>query len=546
MEWVGRWLRGARDALARIPLRWRLALLSIGLFAILLSAFATLITVVEERTLLFNQATSLREDALLTLDADSRLGLSAVAPSETPPPVGVISLVTLERSRGLIFRLNSVTERAALLAPSGVAIYTAESVFPGGVPAQNVPVSLVPGPVVASDAALTQALTAPPASNPYSVITDVAGHRQILVLIPLVEAGHTVAVLQVSSRIGAIERSVIATRLTLALGIGLALALAVILTIPLIRAAFRPLVAMERASQRIARGALSLRLEEPPTQDEIGRLARSFNSMVAQLEQAFNQQKQFVADVSHELRTPLTALGGGLEMLLLGADRGDPEASRRLIRGMYAEVERMNRLTQDLLTLTRLDAGHAGITLESVDPRLLLEAVREQAAQLAHGQEITCVIQTETPLLRADPDRVRQVLLNVVDNAIKHTPASGAITLTARPSGDAGSTASMVEIEARDTGSGIPPEALPHVFERFYLVDPARARSSQRTGGTGLGLAIAKGLIEAQGGVITLESEVGVGTTVTIRLPAATAPHRASREVTPTTPATIAPAASPD
>jgi two-component system OmpR family sensor kinase len=538
MERIRQWLRDVRYELARVPLRWRLALVSIGLFAVLLSAFAGLITVVQERALLANQATSLREDALLTINADPRLGLSAVNEHQTPPPPGAISLAAIERSRFVIVRLNSVTERAALLAPSGVAIYTAESVFPGGVPTQNVPVSLVPGSVIVSDAGLAQALSAPASDNPYTIIADQAGRRQIVVLIPLVENGSTVAVLQVSSRIGAIERSVTATRIALAVGIGLALLLAVLLTISLIRAALRPLVEMERASQRIAQGALSLRLQEPPTNDEIGRLARSFNSMVAQLEQAFNQQKQFVADVSHELRTPLTALGGGLEMLLLGADRGDPEASRRLVRGMYAEVERMNRLTQDLLTLTRLDEGRAELAVEAVDPQSLLETACEQAEHLAQGQEISFTIAPATPHVRADADRLRQVLLNILDNAIKHTPAAGSIRLSAHPA----ATGTMVEIEARDTGAGIPAEALPYVFERFYRADPARARASQRSGGTGLGLAIAKGLIEAQGGSIGVASEVGVGTTVTIRLPAA--PNTAPRLAPPVTPGRMTPIAS--
>jgi two-component system OmpR family sensor kinase len=537
MERFRRWLRDVRDVLARIPLRWRLALISIGLFTVLLSAFAGVITIVQERALLANEAASLRGDALLAIDTYQRLGLTAVSEHEAPPPAGDISPAAVERSRWLVVRLNSVTERAALLSPSGVALYTAESVFPSGVPTQNVPLSLVPGPVLAPNAALAQALSAPAADNAYTIMSDQVGRRQIVVLIPLVEDGHTVAVLQVSSRIGTIERSVMATRIALAVGIGLALLLAVLLTIPLIRAALRPLVEMEHASQRIAQGALSLRLDEPPTHDEIGQLARSFNSMVAQLEKAFNHQKQFVADVSHELRTPLTALGGGLEMLLLGADRGDPEASRRLVRGMYAEVERLNRLTQDLLTLTRLDVGRAEMAVEPVDPVALLETTCEQARRLAPDHTITTMIEPATPLLRADPDRLRQVLLNILDNAIKHTPSSGEILLTARPTADG----KMVEIEARDTGAGIPAEALPHVFERFYRADPARARASQRSGGTGLGLAIARGLIEAQNGSIGIASTIGAGTTVTIRLPAA--PKNAPRLTPAAPPAVSAPAA---
>ena len=129
MERIRQWLRGGRYELARVPLRWRLALVSIGLFAVLLSAFAGLITVVQERALLANQAMSLRDDALLTVNADPRLGLRAVDEHQTPPSAGVISPAAIERSRFVIVRLNSVTERAALLAPSGVAIYTAESVF---------------------------------------------------------------------------------------------------------------------------------------------------------------------------------------------------------------------------------------------------------------------------------------------------------------------------------------------------------------------------------------------------------------------------------
>jgi signal transduction histidine kinase len=204
---------------------------------------------------------------------------------------------------------------------------------------------------------------------------------------------------------------------------------------------------------------------------------------------------------------------------------------------MYAEVERMNRLTQDLLTLARLDEGRAELALENVDPRMLLETAREQAEHMAQGQEISLVIEQATPLVRADADRLRQVLLNVLENAIKHTPAAGSIRLSARPAAGA-----MVEIDIRDTGSGIPAQALPHVFERFYRADPARARASQRSGGTGLGLAIAKGLIEAQGGVISIASEVGMGTTVTIHLPAA--PNTAPRIAPPVAPVMIAPTTS--
>src|SRR5205085_7299989 len=149
------------------------------------------------------------------------------------------------------------------------------------------------------------------------------------------------------------------------------------------------------------------------TRDEVGRLADSFNSMVARLEAAFARQKQFVADVSHELRTPLTGLGGSLEMLLLEADGGDPEASHRLVHGMYTEVERMQRLVADLLVLSRLDEGQIQLREEVVDMGTLVGEICEQAQQLAHGQKLLCNIASPIPAVRGDTDQLRRVLLNI-------------------------------------------------------------------------------------------------------------------------------------
>lgn len=261
-----------------------------------------------------------------------------------------------------------------------------------------------------------------------------------------------------------------------------------------------------------------MRLQTPLTNDEIGHLALSFNRMVAQLETAFKRQKQFVSDVSHELRTPLTALSGSLEMLLIGADRGDTEATRRLARGMYAEVQRMHQLVEDLLALTRLDEGQLILREDTIDIHTVIDKVYDQAQQLAHGQEIRREIAPDTPLVQADTDRLQQVLLNIVDNALKFTPSDGSIVLSAHGEGLA---AAIIEI--RDTGKGIPPDALPHVFDRFYRADPARSRDPQSMSGNGLGLAIAKELIEAQGGTISISSTPADGTTVTIQLRAAQA-----------------------
>jgi two-component system OmpR family sensor kinase len=414
----------------------------------------------------------------------------------------------------------------------------------------------LPPAVNVGGAALRGALGAVPSDNAYMVARDASGQHQLVVLMPIVSTADqtTVALLQISTSTTPIVASVTATRLVLALGIAVTLGIAAALTFPLMSAGLRPLVAMERASRRIAAGAMSLRLEEPPTNDEIGQLARSFNSMVEQLEAAFARQKRFVADVSHELRTPLTALSGELEMLLLGADRGKPEATRRLARGMYAEVGRLHRLVADLLTLTRLDEGRAELRDETIDLAPMLRDVAERAEHLAHGQRIHLAVSAPLPLVHAEADRTRQVLLNLVENALKYTPPAGDITLRARPAAETKHDAEgmeedeivvedmtaeatevdaaaenvaevratgWVEVEIADSGVGIAPEALPHVFERFYRADPARAHPPKRSGGAGLGLSIAKSLIEAQGGEISVASELGRGTTVTIRFPAA-------------------------
>jgi two-component system OmpR family sensor kinase len=367
-----------------------------------------------------------------------------------------------------------------------------------------------------SASAVRAAVRETPANDAYTLANDADGHTQLVVLLPIedIRSQTTVAVLQVSTLASPIISAVQTTRLVLAIGIAAALLIAAAVMFPLLSAGLRPLVAMEKTSERIAGGTLSLRLEEPPTRDEIGRFARSFNSMVAQLEAAFKRQKQFVADVSHELRTPLTALGGGLEMLMLGAHRGDAEAAHRLTRGMYREVERMQRLVEDLLTLARLDEGRLHVHLEPVPIGPLLVEIAEQARRVAGDRRIEADAPPEVPPVLADADRLRQVLLNLMDNAIKYTRDNGTVRLIAHEKAPR-----HVEIQVRDTGVGIPPEALPHVFERFYRADPSRTRAQRGGGGSGLGLSIAKSLIEAQGGVISIASAPDAGTTVTLRFP---------------------------
>jgi two-component system OmpR family sensor kinase len=493
----------------RLSLRWRLALLSFGLLAILMGGFGLLISVTEEKTLLATQASVLNNQAQM-VQASLNATMHKDRVQRDAPPDPNVSLLqddlSSQSANDLIKTVSAIVGRdvgIALLSSNGTVLAADYSEHSGSL-------------IILDQDTLQRWQNS---HESYILATDSQGKRALVVLQPLLAwdkfALHNgKALLQLSIPTAPIDRSISSTRLTLLLGLLGMLTLAAILTLPLMGRALRPLVEMERVSQRIADGALSLRLQEPVTLDEVGRLARSFNSMVARLEKAFVRQKQFVGDVSHELRTPLTALGGSLEMLLLEADNGDKEAAHRLTRGMYAEVERMQRLVADLLVLSRLDEGQIRLREETLDMGALVQELAEQARHLARGQDIRQYIASPRPLIRGDKDQLRRVLLNIVGNSLKFTPPGGRVTLSV-----GGDRDHLLLVEVTDTGVGIPPEALPHIFDRFYRVDQSRTRAS-RQGGSGLGLSIAQGLVQAHGGTITLYSAPGQGTRVTIRLPA--------------------------
>ncbi len=497
-------MKRLRRLVNRIPLRWRLALISLGVLALLLSALGLVILFTAEQALLSNEAVALRNEARLAADGIKGHPLFPAPPPGPPPgslPTNFDVYTTI-----LVEKLASASVNATVLSLNDQVIVSGNDLVGNNFPQTPFPVTLKPS-------LIQQTLANDSQGSSYLIARDIQGNRQLVVLMPLVSQHRTVAILQLNTPTAPYDNYITTLRLILLIGVLGALSFAIALTFPLIGAALYPLVVMERTSRRIANGNLSLRLDTPVTDDEIGHLAVSFNWMVAQLEAAFKRQKQFVADVSHELRTPLTALSGSLEMLLIGADQGDTEASRRLMHNMYAEVQRMHRLVEDLLALTRLDEGKLVLRVETIDIRPVIEKVYDQAQQLAHGQEIRYEVATDILPVRADADRLQQVLLNIVDNALKFTPAEGLVDISAH---DEGQTSVIIKIH--DTGKGIPPDALPHVFDRFYRADPARARSPQSVTGNGLGLAIAKELIEAQGGTISIDSVQGQGTTVVIRL----------------------------
>lgn len=276
--------------------------------------------------------------------------------------------------------------------------------------------------------------------------------------------------------------------------------------------ALRPVTRMGQTARTIARSRdFSRRIETPPHQDELGGLAATLNEMLTNLESAYRFQQRFVADASHELRAPLTAIQANLELLqrhpeMTEADRGEAltEAAR--------ESTRLTRMVADLLALARADAG-IPLRLSLVDLDAIVLEAFSSARQLARGQ--TLMLDSFEPVqVRGDEDRLKQLLLILLDNALKYTPSSGAVTVGLRCEGD------EAEIVVRDTGVGIPQADLPHVLERFYRADPARSRDP---GGTGLGLSIADWIVRQHGGRIAIASSIGEGSTVTVRLPAASA-----------------------
>ncbi|NLF65685.1 MAG: HAMP domain-containing protein [Chloroflexi bacterium] len=268
---------------------------------------------------------------------------------------------------------------------------------------------------------------------------------------------------------------------------------------------FRPLEEIARLAGQISRADdLSRRLPDTGRDDEIGQLTLALNQTLARLEELFTAQQRFLADVSHELRTPLTTIRGNVDLMrrMGGAD----DVS---LDDIEAELERMTRLVNDLLLLARADVGSLPVTTETVEMDTLLLDVYRQVKALRPKVEVT-LEEVDQVQVTGDSDRLKQLILNLVDNAVKYTPAGGQVFLSLHK--DEG----YAELTVRDTGIGIPEEDLPFIFDRFYRVDKARARAH---GGSGLGLSIARWIVDVHKGTLTVDSKVGEGTTFTVRLP---------------------------
>ena len=299
--------------------------------------------------------------------------------------------------------------------------------------------------------------------------------------------------------------------------IGFAIAIAISLIIS--RTLLSPIQGMTKAAEAMADGDFSKKIKVE-SNDEIGILAVTFNDMAAQIETMLAELKkaevlrrEFVANVSHELRTPLTSIRAYAETIS-DTDLIPKETEAEFLRVIINECDRMTKIVQDLLELSRLDSGSIKLTVEEFS---IEQSIRDIYAAVAleakkHNHQLELELEWKLPEIMGDRARIEQVLMNIISNAIKYTPDGGRISISGSSTGD------NVWIRIEDTGIGIPEDDIPRVFDRFYRVDKARSRES---GGTGLGLSIADDIITLHGGEITIESKQGTGTSVTVSLPIA-------------------------
>ena len=270
--------------------------------------------------------------------------------------------------------------------------------------------------------------------------------------------------------------------------------------------ALRPIDTITRTALAISRADdLDKRIPQVGPQDEVGRLATMFNIMLDRLEKLFRAQQRFIADISHELRNPLTTIRGNVDLM-----RHMNNVDMPSLDAIQVESERMTRMVGDLLLLAQADAGQL-IRRERVELDTLMLQVYRQVRPLAEGIELVIGAEDQAAIL-GDPDRIKQLLLNLVDNAIKYTPKGGKVTLGLQR------VENWAQLSVADTGLGIPAQDLPHIFERFYRVDKARSRAA---GGAGLGLSIVQWIVQVHSGKIDVQSEMGKGTTFIVWLPLA-------------------------
>ncbi|MFO0775010.1 MAG: heavy metal sensor histidine kinase [Nitrospiraceae bacterium] len=342
----------------------------------------------------------------------------------------------------------------------------------------------------------------------------VPGETLRLISVPILYQGNLLNVVQVGTSLKPVEHTLRRLFAVLLVSIPVALLVALAGGWFLAGRVLRPVSLMTDAAKKIAAGDLSQRLTVKASGDEIGELADTFNNMIARLDASFRQIRQFSSDASHELRTPLTVMKGETELVL--RRQRDCDDYRSVLDSNLEEIDRMTRIVDELLFLSRADMGEVKMATAPVALTDLLADIQEQASVLGHAQDITVQVGTmQSATVLGDELRLRELFLNLVDNAVKYSKPGGTVTLTMH------TERGLVRVAITDQGIGIRPDAIPRIFNRFYRTDEARGHTKA---GTGLGLAICAWIADAHRGKIDVQSTVGEGSTFTVTLPLAPIP----------------------
>jgi len=340
----------------------------------------------------------------------------------------------------------------------------------------------------------------------FSTYTDPSSQTTIRIYTePVHDNNQLVAIVQVAQSTDDMEDTLDKLLATLLVSIPILVSVAGFSGYFLAARALAPIDQITSTARKISAEDLSARLDVPAANDEVGRLTETLNDMLARLDESFQRERQFTNDASHELRTPLTAMQAILGMIR--EKQRTPEEYEQALDDLSEETERLRTLVENLLRLARGDRSKSNV-FERVDLSILLQDVADSLRPLAESKSLALTCDTVTDLLvLGDSDELIRLFVNLLDNAIKYTER-GKINITAK------CTDENVEIQISDTGTGIAPEHLTHIFDRFYRVDESRTQQ-----GAGLGLAIAKEIVSAHGGAIEIQSSVGIGTSFTIQLP---------------------------
>ncbi|MCP2337313.1 sensor histidine kinase [Actinomadura rupiterrae] len=469
-----------------MPLRWRLALLFALVAAVLISGVAVLF----RHQLTIGMNSSLDDGLRARADAQVTRLASATPPPPSPPGA--------HEEQGAESHDSGSDDVAQVLALTGQVLQSSGD-------------SRQP---LASGARLQDA-----AREPEKFTTVIEGQQYRMLAVPARAAGRP-AVVVVGTSTQIVEATAARTGKIFLTAGPPAVALVGFGAYLLAGAALRPVERLRRRLADISEHDLDARLRVPSTRDEIATLARTMNAVLDRLARALARERGFVADAGHELRTPLTTLKAELELARQpGRSR---EALASAVAAAAEDTDRLIRLAEDLLLLARADEGHAFLRPRRIAPHEILAAAVRSASTRAASHQVTLRLDSDEGLhLVADPDRLRQAVDNLLNNALRHSPPGGVIDVGLGHRGRSGRAVAVIEV--RDHGPGFPPDLLPAVFERFRRADTARSRAD---GGTGLGLAIVRSIAHAHGGRVVADNPPGGGARVRLELPLPPAPSR--------------------